>query len=197
MLQFMGFARSWTLLSDWTELIIILHKISIRLAEKFFQFYSCYSLLSNPIDTQTQFLVRVYTQMNIYCKSPQNKNICSCYSNVNLWGRAIKIEVGFYRVAIPAFFILMLVKTVSSFWQISSIFPLMFKLCCMYFYKGISSVQSLSRVRLCDPMDCSMPGLSVHHQLPELAQTYVNRVGDAIQLSHPLSSPSPPTFNLS
>ena len=42
-----------------------------------------------------------------------------------------------------------------------------------------------------------MPGLPVHHQLPELAQTHVHRVGDAIQPSHPLSSPSPPAFKLS
>ena len=49
---------------------------------------------------------------------------------------------------------------------------------------------------LCDPMDCSTPGLPVYHQLPELAQTHVHRVGDAIQPSHPLSSPSPPAFNL-
>ena len=46
-------------------------------------------------------------------------------------------------------------------------------------------------------MDCSMPGFPVPHQLPELAQTYVHRLGDAIQPSHPLSSPSPPAFNLS
>jgi len=50
---------------------------------------------------------------------------------------------------------------------------------------------------LCNPMDCSTSGLPVHHQLPELAQTHVHWVGDAIQPSHPLSSPSPPTFNLS
>ena len=46
-------------------------------------------------------------------------------------------------------------------------------------------------------MDCSMPGFPVHSQLPELAQTHVHRVGDAIQPSHPLSPPSPPAFNLS
>ena len=46
-------------------------------------------------------------------------------------------------------------------------------------------------------MNCSTPGLPVHHQLPELAQTYVHRVNDAIQPSHPLSSPSPPLLNLS
>ena len=50
---------------------------------------------------------------------------------------------------------------------------------------------------LCDRMDCSTPGLPVYHQLPELAQTHVHQVGDAIQPSHPLSCPSPPTFNLS
>ena len=50
---------------------------------------------------------------------------------------------------------------------------------------------------LCDPMDCSTPGLPVHHQVLELAQTHIHRVGDAIQPSHPLSSPSPPAFNLS
>ena len=45
---------------------------------------------------------------------------------------------------------------------------------------------------LCDPMNHSMPGLSVHHQLPEFTQPHVHGVGDAIQPSHPLSSPSPP-----
>ena len=44
-------------------------------------------------------------------------------------------------------------------------------------------------------MDCSMPGFTVHHQLLELAQTHVHQVTDAVQTSHPLSSPSPPTFN--
>ena len=50
---------------------------------------------------------------------------------------------------------------------------------------------------LCDPVHRSTPGLPVHHQLPELTQTHVHRVGDAIQPSHPLSSLSPPAFNLS
>ena len=50
---------------------------------------------------------------------------------------------------------------------------------------------------LCDPMDCSTPGLPVHHQLLESTQTHVHEVGDAIQPSHPLSSPSPPALNLS
>ena len=53
-----------------------------------------------------------------------------------------------------------------------------------------------SCLTLCDPMNHSMPGLSVHHQLPESTQTHVSRVGDAIQSSHSLSSPSPPALNL-
>ena len=60
----------------------------------------------------------------------------------------------------------------------------------------ISSVTQ-SCPNLCDPMDRSMPGLPVHHQLPEFTQTLVHWVSDAIQPSYPLSSPSPPAFNLS
>ena len=55
-----------------------------------------------------------------------------------------------------------------------------------------SLVQLLSHVRFYNPMNCSMPGFPVHHQLPEFTQTHVHRVSDAIQPSHPLSSPSPP-----
>ena len=60
----------------------------------------------------------------------------------------------------------------------------------------ISSVTQ-SCLTPCEPMDCSMPGFPVHHQLLELAQIHAHQVSDAIQLSHPLSSPSPPAFNLS
>ena len=56
---------------------------------------------------------------------------------------------------------------------------------------------SQSRPTLCNPMDCSTPGLPVHHQLLELTHTHVHWVSDAIQPSHPLSSPSPLAFNLS
>ena len=52
-----------------------------------------------------------------------------------------------------------------------------------------------SYLTLCDPMNHSMPGIPVHHQLPEFTQTHVHQVGDAIQPSHPLSSPSPPAPN--
>ena len=62
-------------------------------------------------------------------------------------------------------------------------------------YQFSSVTQSC--LTLCDPMDCSTPGLPVHHQLPEFTQTHVHWVGDAIQPSHPLSFPSPPALNLS
>ena len=65
----------------------------------------------------------------------------------------------------------------------------------------ISSVQFISVTQSCstlwDPRDCSMPGFPVHHQLLETTQIHVHWVSDAIQTSHPLLSPSPPTFNLS
>ena len=65
--------------------------------------------------------------------------------------------------------------------------------------QGFSSVQFSSVAQscptLCDPMNCSMPGLPVHHQFPEFTQTHVHRVSDAIQPSHPLSSPSPPALS--
>ena len=66
---------------------------------------------------------------------------------------------------------------------------------------SLSSVQLSSVIQscptLCDPMNCSTPGLPVHHQLLEFTQTPVHRVGDAIHPSHSLSSPSPPACNLS
>ena len=59
------------------------------------------------------------------------------------------------------------------------------------------SLVAQSCLTLCDPMDCNTLGLPVHHQLLEFTQTQVHWVGDAIQPSHPLSSPFPPTFDLS
>ena len=71
-------------------------------------------------------------------------------------------------------------KTTSECWQRTSV--------------QFSSVSQLCPT-LCDPMNRSTPGLPVHHQLPEFTQTHVHQVGDAIQLSHPLSSSSPPASN--
>ena len=67
--------------------------------------------------------------------------------------------------------------------------------CFPLFSSGSSVAQSC--LTLCNPMDCSTPGFPVLQQLPKPAQAHVSWVGDAIQPSHPLSSPSPPAFNLS
>ena len=69
-------------------------------------------------------------------------------------------------------------------------FPIMF----IHLFVSLHSVQSLSRVQPCDPIDCSTPGFPVHHHLSELAQTCGHHVCDAIQPSHPLSSPLPSLF---
>ena len=63
----------------------------------------------------------------------------------------------------------------------------------LFYLRGLVQFSSVAQScpTLCDPMNCSMPGLPVHHQLPELTQTHVHQVGDAIQPSHPLLSPSP------
>ena len=83
------------------------------------------------------------------------------------------------------FHFLLLIKEIFTRWGTGKSFWLQF-----------SSV-ARSCPTLCDPLDCSMPGLPVHHQLPELTQTHVYCVGDAIQPSHLPSFPSPPTFHLS
>ena len=68
--------------------------------------------------------------------------------------------------------------------------------CCHTQFCCCHSVTQLCST-LCNPMDCSMLGFAVHHHLPELAQTHIHWVSDAIRLSDPLSSPSTPTFKLS
>ena len=71
---------------------------------------------------------------------------------------------------------------------------------CVYFPQHrLIACRSVAKLcpTLCNPMDCSKPGSLVFHHLPEFAQTHAHRVGDAIQPSHPLSSPPPPALNLS
>ena len=84
-------------------------------------------------------------------------------------------------------FLYMQFKILSN---VSIIFPL------THWLFQFSSVAQ-SYLTLCYPMDCSTPGLPVHHQLPEFIQTHLHWVGDAIQPSHPLLSPSPLAFSLS
>ena len=71
------------------------------------------------------------------------------------------------------------------------------KITCLLQKKVQFSSIAQSCLTLCDPRKCSMSGFAVYHQFPELTQTHVHQVGDAIQPSHPLSSTSPPAFSLS
>ena len=80
---------------------------------------------------------------------------------------------------------------------ISLLFNMLFRLVITFLPRSSDRFSSVAQScpTLCDPMNCSKPGLPVHHQLPEFTQAHVQRVGDAIQPSHPLSSPSPPAPN--
>ena len=75
--------------------------------------------------------------------------------------------------------------------------PIHFFFLSLKFASAQFSSVAQSCTTLCDSKDCSTTGFPVHHQLLEVTQTHVHQVGDAIQPSNPLSSPSPPTFNLS
>ena len=74
------------------------------------------------------------------------------------------------------------------------VFPVVMYGCESWTVKKVSEVAQLCPT-LCDPMNHSTPGLPAYHQLPEFTQSHVHRVSDAIQPSHPLSSPSPPAPN--
>ena len=132
-------------------------------------------------------------QDSLFYRHPIVLRILFCF--FNLWSLCFSI------LEVSIFFFLI---SNSSFWFLLWIYISLHTLpicSCMLSTLSItslaytSSVQSLSRVWLCDPMNCSTPGLPVHHQLPEFTQTHVHRVGDAIQPSHPLPSPFPPAPN--
>ena len=111
--------------------------------------------------------------------------------------------------------LLLIIQSEKLFWLLSPHFQLTkisldkplpegnWKLCSTMYWQpqqlhvSICSVQSFSRVWLCNHMDCSTAGLPVHHQLLEFTQTHVLWVSNAILLSHALASPSSPAFNLS
>ena len=102
----------------------------------------------------------------------------------------------FYSLSVPCSWICGLISLTNlgnwTDWSLQQLLfstPLLFSLL-------VNSVTQLC-LTLSDPMDCRTPVFPVHHQLPELTQTHAHWVGDAIQPSHPLSTPSPPVFNLS
>ena len=81
------------------------------------------------------------------------------------------------------------------FWYVYTLWNNHYNHTCHFYRVQFSSVAQLCPT-CCNPMDCSMPGFPVHHQLLELTQTHVHQVSDTIQPPHPVSSPSPPAFKL-
>ena len=109
---------------------------------------------------------------------PLSKTLC-CMSKIHGSHPSCMPQLPYLGIYRKPVFLMLCLKVQGSFWN-----------------TAFSSVAQLCPT-LCDPMDCSTLGFLVHHQLPELTQTHVHRVSDAIQPSHPLSSPSPPTLDLS
>ena len=139
---------------------------------------SLFMLFSQPFQCLWPFL-RTLTSVNFF---KFQKNVSSIF---NIFYERNYVKMSILSKAIYKFNIILIRILVKFFTELKQI-PLTF----------ISSVQMLSHVWLCDHMSCSMPGVPVNYQLPELDQTHVHRVGDTIQPSHSLLSPSP-SFNLS
>ena len=119
--------------------------------------------------------VYIYIYMYIYTLQSYNRIVLSFNDNMNgplehyaMWNMSDRYEI--YQIIYDLFNVLNLKWKTSV--QFSSV--------------------TQSCLTLCDPMNCSTPGLPVHHQLPEFTQTHAHQVGHAIKPSHPLSSPSPP-----
>ena len=139
---------------------------------------------------QNTFIPSFFPELCYYCtilslillsESSTNQTWFIMIYTVNiLWDLPIHLTLSWFTITSS-------ISNHSSSWRIYFKFPS---------WNQFSSVTQLCPT-VCDPMDCSMPGLPVHHQLPEFAQTHAYRVGDATQPSHPLSSPSPPAFSLS
>ena len=115
-------------------------------------------------------------QKNSFCKCSPSIHICNPFmASLQVLGLFIQFLIMFFEISTRWFG--------TSLWNFIFMEPLV---------PQFSSVQSLSRVRLCDPMNCSTPGLPVHYQLPEFTQTHFHLVGDAI---HPAISSSVVPFS--
>ena len=98
---------------------------------------------------------------------------------IHMWKKKVKVLVAQWWL------------TLCDLWNVAHQVPLSMGFSRQAYCRSVAQ----SCPTLCDPMDSSTPGFPVHHQLPKLTQTHVHWVGDAIQPSHSLSSPFPPTFN--
>ena len=163
------------------------------------------SSLSDPHNLTKAGLVALITLVYFDAFSlpsfQDNKNILVYFSSSHVTCNTLLVSIVFTSL-LPDLFMLewpMDESLVSFAFLYFHSIPFILSLKTFKFYLLYhNSVQcSQSCPTLCNPMDCSMLGFPVHHQLTELAQTQVHQLGDAIQPSHPLLSPSPPALNLS
>ena len=119
------------------------------------------------------------------CQNPWSSSCCIVFTHSQLGDKQQIMKTS------PGFLLNNVWAITRMYINMESVFELL--ILDTYTFQFSSVAQSC--LTLCDPMNCSTPGLPVHHQLPEFTQTHVHRVSDAIQPSHPLSSPSPPAPN--
>ena len=144
---------------------------------------NCHLLLQGIFPTQGSKSGVPHCRQILYCLSHQGSPI---YYTSNV---------------IQSFFLKEIIRLINKYLYAQHLYLCLFLFndvinCSLNLLSNMSQFSSdaQSYLTLCNPMDCSIPGFPVHHQLLELAQTHVHQVGDAIQPSHPLSSPSPPSI---
>ena len=142
--------------------------------------------------------------LNLFVRSSSYFGRFLMISHVNTQVGAGILLLSFQSVWIISFLcFIVLVRTLVKCWievmrnSVFALFSILERNKSIFHHNIWYSVQLLSHVWLCNRMDCSTPGFPVHHQLRELAQNHVHRVGEVIQPSHLLSSRSPPAFSLS
>ena len=151
----------------------------------------------------TTFFLKNFLWLFLKSKSFQWKITHTCYVHSNMGGAS---ESNVFQKHFAAKLIGLKttlpwkIQLIDSFWFNSLISTGWNMLVCLPVTAKLKDEDQFSSVTqscptLCNPKNRSTPGLLVHHQLPEFTQTHVHRVGDAIQPSHPLSSPSPPAPN--
>ena len=207
-LQFMGSQRvrhDWATELNWTELN---HKWVLNFVKGFFCIYWDYHMVFIfkffNIVYHIDWFAYIEESLHSWNKTQLDHGVWAlwCVAKFCL----LKFLWGFFHLCSSVilacsflFLCFICLVLVSGWWWTSRMTLEMFLP--LHFFKRVLEIQAFSSVTqlcstLCDPMDHSTPGLPVHQQLPEFTQTHVHWVGDAIQPSHPLSSPSPPALNL-
>ena len=109
---------------------------------------------------------------------------------MTIWEVYVNIKIIDFFYSAMSHVLMSIVKEMFIFFSLLE-YPLFSEFLCLYLYSDLIRSVAQSCLTLCDPMNRSTPGFPVHHQLPEFTEIHIHQVSDAIQPSHPLSSPSP------